>query len=50
VGKLLDWPELQKMEKEELVKLIQEIREDLLYAEECCCEHLSEKLRVDPSV
>jgi hypothetical protein len=46
---VLEWPELEEMSKEELLKLVQSIRQDLV-----CCEDaqdmalgLAEQLRVD---
>jgi len=44
---ILDWPELEEMTKEELIALIQSIRQNLCYAEECICVDLSEQLKVD---
>jgi len=46
---ILDWPELEEMSKEDLLKLIQEIRESLCYAEDCCCMSFAEMLKVDVS-
>ena len=44
---LLEWPELEKMTREELLDLIHKIRQQYSYAEECVCVYISEMLKVD---
>jgi hypothetical protein len=47
---ILDWPELNEMTKEEIISLIQSVRQYLCYAEECICVDLAELLKVDVRV
>jgi len=49
---ILPWPELEAMSREELLKIIQDIRQDLCYCEDAqdMCLGLAEQLKVDMRV
>jgi len=51
MAKVLDWPELEEMSQEELLKLVQEIRQNLCRTEDASdfCLVLAEHLKVDCS-
>jgi hypothetical protein len=50
--KIEDWPELETMSREELLELVQEVREGLFHCRDCedFVLSLAENLKVDLSV